>query len=269
MTAASSAIKKTAKKSLKINFVKSILVSIVVIFCYLINNNIGSVFYLIGGDALATAIFLILNLFMLSPIFFGALRYFWRLLCGVADSPLSVFYYFTSKEKYKKLLKIVFNLGIRAAIWLLILHIPYFLVSLISNVKIYEFLDITAPLWTVNLSNLNTEIFFRSLAIIGTLVLMLKYYLAPMLFVADENMDVNEALHMSVVVSKNTLFDFVYLVFSMLGWILVSLLFIPLIYTLPLFVTVYFTHCSYAVAEYNEHIKKINNENFPTFMAGI
>ena len=120
MTAASFAIKKTAKKSLKINFVKSILVSIVVIFCYLINNNIGSVFYLIGGDALATAIFLILNLFMLSPIFFGALRYFWRLLCGVADSPLSVFYYFTSKEKYIKLLKIVFNLGIRAAIWLLI-----------------------------------------------------------------------------------------------------------------------------------------------------
>ena len=45
-----------------------------------------------------------------------------------------------------------------------------------GNVKIYEFLDITAPLWTANLSNLNTEIFFRSLAIIGTLVLMLKYY---------------------------------------------------------------------------------------------
>lgn len=267
MTAASSAIKKTAKNSLKANLVKAILVSVIVIFCYLINNNIASLFYLIGGDALATAIFLILNILMLSPVFFGALRYFWRLLCGVADSPLSVFYYFNSKENYKKLLKIVFYLGIRAVILLLILHIPYFIVSLISNIKIYEFLDITTPLWTANLSNILA--FLKSIAIIGTVFFMLKYYLAPMLFVADENMDVNEALHMSEVVSKNTLFDFIYLTFSMLGWIILSLLFIPLIYTIPLFIMVYFTHCSYAVAEYNEHIKKINNENFPTFMAGI
>ncbi len=267
MTVASSAIKKTAKKSLNTHFVKAIIVSVIVLFCYLINNNIGSIFYLIGGDILANVIFWVLNIFMLSPIFFGALRYFWRLLCGVADSPLSVFYYFNAKESYKKVLKIVFYLGIRAVILLLLLHIPYLIVSLISNIKIYEFLDITTPLWTANLSNISA--FLKSIAIIGTVFFMLKYYLAPMLFVADENMDVNEALHMSVVVSKNTLLDFIYLTFSMLGWIILSLLFIPLIYTIPLFVTVYFTHCSYAVAEYNEHIKKVNNENFPTFVAGI
>ena len=98
---------------------------------------------------------------------------------------------------------------------------------------------------------------------------MLKYYLAPMLIIADENMDVNEAIHMSVVISKNTTLDFVYLAFSMIGWILLSLLFIPLLYTLPLFMMVYLTHCSFAVNEYNERINKINNENSQSFMAGI
>ena len=41
-----------------------------------------------------------------------------------------------------------------------------------------------------------------------------------------------------------------------------------LIFTLPLFITVYLTHCSFAVNEYNEHIKKINQEknDVPTKM---
>ena len=90
-----------------------------------------------------------------------------------------------------------------------------------------------------------------------------------MLLAADEEMDVNEAVHMSVVISKNTVLDFIYLLFSMLGWVLLSFFFIPLIYTIPLFITVYLTHSSIAVSEYNEHIKRVNSENFPTFMAGI
>ena len=149
----------------------------------------------------------------------------------------------------------------------IIFLIPYIAVAVISNIEIYKFLDIPIPLWTTNLSNITA--FLGYIALIGTLFLMLKYYLAPMLIIADENMDVNEAIHMSVVISKNTTLDFIYLAFNMIGWILLSLLFIPLLYTLPLFMMVYLTHCSFAVNEYNERINKINNENFQSFMAGI
>lgn len=267
MTIASSTIKKTAKESLKGNWVKAIIACAVVLFCYLINNSIGSIFYIIGGDTVANVLFWILNFFMLIPVILGAIRYFWRLLCGVADEPLSVFYYFASKGNYLKSIKLAFLLGIKLLLYAALLLIPYFAVSVISNVETYEFLDITIPLWTANLSNLSA--FLQSIALIGTIFLTLKYYLAPMLIVADDNMDVNEAIHMSVVISKNTILDLISLSFSMLGWILLSILFIPLIYTIPLFITVYLTHCTYAVGEYNEYVKKVNMESFPSFVAGI
>ena len=145
------------------------------------------------------------------------------------------------KELYKKALKLTFNFALKTVVYALLLLIPYFIVSLISNTETYEFFNITIPLWTANLSNI--AVFLKSIATVGTVFFMLKYYLAPMLVVADENMDVTEAMHMSVVISKNTTLDFVYLVFSLLGWVLLSLLFIPLIFTLPLFITVYLTVC--------------------------
>ncbi len=267
MTVASCTIKKAAKNALKNNLTKSFVVCCALLFCYLINYNISSCLYLIGGDLFANIIFIILSLFMFVPVALGSVRFFWRLLCGVSDNPISIFYYFTSKELYKKALKLILNFALKTLAYAIILLIPYFIVSVISNVETYEFFNIAIPLWTANLSNL--AVFLKSIATVGTVFLMLKYYLAPMLVIADENMDVTEAMHMSVVISKNTMLDFIYLVFSLLGWILLSLLFIPLIFTLPLFITVYLTHCSFAVSDYNEHIKKLNQENFPTFVAGI
>lgn len=267
MTVASSTIKKAAKNALNNSFIKSIVVCSALLFCYLINYSISSCINLIGGDLFSSIFFIIISLFMFAPVFFGCLRFFWRLLCGVSDNPIIIFNYFTSKENYIKALKLTFNFALKAFVYFIILSIPYFIVSLISNIKTYELLNITIPLWTANLSNI--AVFLRSIATVGTIFLMLKYYLAPMLIIADENMDVTEAMHMSVVISKNTMLDFIYLAFSMLGWILLSLLYIPLFFTIPLFITVYLTHCTFAVSEYNEHIKKLNQENFPTFVAGI
>ncbi len=267
MTVASSTIKKAAGDALKNNIIKSFVVCVSVLLCYLINYNISSCLYFLGGNTFANIFFIIINLFMFSPIIFGAIRYFWRMLCGVCDNPVSVFYYFTSKQNYLKSIKITLRLAVKAAIYAVLFFVPFFAVSVISNVKIYEFLDITIPLWTANLSNLS--VFLRSIGTIATIFAMLKFYLVPMLIVADENMDVNEAMHMSAVISKRTTLEFIFLVFSMLGWILLSLLFIPLLYTIPFFITVYLTHCSFAVSEYNEHIKNLNSQAFPSFMAGI
>lgn len=267
MTVASSTIKKTAKNALKNNYTKSIIVGSVLLFCYLINYSISSCLYFVLGDIFSSLFFIVISLFIFAPVLFGCLRFFWRFLCGVSDNPITLFHYFTSKELYLKAIKLTFNFALKAFLYFIVLSIPYFIVLLISNIKTYELLNITIPLWTANLSNI--AVFLRSIATVGTIFLMLKYYLAPMLIIADENMDVTEAMHMSVVISKNTMLDFIYLAFSMLGWMLLSLLFIPLVFTIPLFITVYLTHCSFAVSEYNEHIRKMNQESFPTFVAGV
>lgn len=267
MTVANSTIKKAAKSALKNNLINSFVIGIIVLVCYFINQNICSCLSLVMGDIYATVLFAVLNLFLLSPVILGSIRYFWRMLCGVCDNPVSVFYYYSSTENYRKSIEMTFKLIFKFFCYYILFNIPYFALSLISNVEIYESFNIPVPLWTANLSNLT--VFFSFIAKVVTVCATLKYYLAPMLIVVDENMEVNEAIHMSVVIAKGTILDCIFLIFSMLGWILLSLFFLPLIFLLPYFITVYLTHCSFAVSDYNEHIKKINNQNFPTFVTGV
>lgn len=267
MTVASSTIKTTAKDILKKNGMKSVIVCSALLFCYLINYNIISCLSLVTGDIVANVLFIVALLFLFAPVLLGALRYFWRMICGVSDNPTALFYYFTSKKLYKKSMQLILNLAVKTALFALVLLIPYFIVSAISSAEFFEAIDVAIPLWTANLANMT--VFLKTIAIVATISLMLKFYLAPMLLVADENMEVTEAIHMSAVISRNTMLDFISLIFTMLGWILLSLLFIPLLYTLPLFITVYLTHCSFAVADYNNHIKQMNEKNFPNFVAGI
>ncbi len=267
MTVASSTIKKAARDSLKNNVINSFIVCVAVLLCYLINQNICSCLFVALGNTFANILLIILNLFLFFPMLLGGIRYFWRILCGVCDNPISVFYYFINLENYLKAISIILKLAVKTILFGILFSLPYIVVSLISNAEIYERFNIAIPLWTANLSNL--AIFLRSIATVGTTFVMLKYYLAPMLIVADENMDAGEAMHMSVMISKRSMLDFIFLLFSMLGWILLSLLFIPLLYTLPLFITVYLTHCSFAVNDYNEFVKKANSQNFPTFAAGV
>ena len=81
-------------------------------------------------------------------------------------------------------------------------------------------------------------------------------------------MDAEEALLMSSVISKTSLMDFVFLGFSLILWIIASILFIPLIFTLPYFIMCYIVHSEYSVKDYNQRISKLNDESFPSFVAG-
>ena len=98
---------------------------------------------------------------------------------------------------------------------------------------------------------------------------MARYYIAPFLLIADEDMDAAEAIHMSDVISKSTMLDFIYLFFSLLGWIILSVLVIPIMFTLPYIITSVSVHTRFAIAEYNKRVDKQNSDTFPTYVAGI
>ena len=197
----------------------------------------------------------------------GFLRYIWRLISGVTDNPMALFHYFSDKKLYLKVLKLTFSLSIRAAICYLIFYIPVIILNIITGTKIYEMLNIPVPMWTFNLTNLGT--FLRFLSIAATLISVLKLYLAPMLFVADENIEVAEAIHLSNVISKKTIIDFIFLALSFIGWILLSFLSLPLIFTLPYMLLAYLIHSSAAVDAFNKEISRANYDDIPTFIAGV
>ena len=228
MTATGSAVKHTAKTALKNNWPKAAAVCVIPVCAWLIVGLTTSLTAFVANEAVGTVLFAVLSFFLLLPLFLGVIRFFWRMIFGADDSPVSVFYWFSGKSNYLRAVKLELLLAVRALFFGLILFIPAMIVDLFSGSFLYDALKIPIPLWTSNL-----------------------YYLS--LFV----------------ISKSTMLDFIYLFFSLLGWIILSVLVIPIMFTLPYIITSVSVHTRFAIAEYNKRVDKQNSETFPTFVAGI
>ena len=267
MTVGSSGIKKTAKSLLSGNMLKSVISSLVFLFCVWIGVNLSTVITTFCGSVYSYIFLFFFTLYLTIPLFFGLLRFTWRLIKDLDDKPISVFYYFSHISLYFKVLKLVFAVFFKLLPIAVILFLPVFFIWVLSQSFIFEMFDISIPLWS---RNLTYALFFsRTISNFLLIFFSLKYYIAPVLFVADEKIDVREALYMSYVISKKTSLDFIFLIFSFTGWIIVSLFAFPLIFTLPYFLTAYAVHTDLAITEYNEHIEKLNEKNYPTFSVGV
>lgn len=267
MLFSSSSIKRLSKDIFKNNaIILTVSTSIVMAVWFVIINSalIVEAFTTSAAVIICLAIF---GFLFFAPILMGFLRYVWRLVSGVADNPIALFYYFSNKKLYLKVLKFVFSLSIRVVACYLIFYIPVFALKIITGTTIYEVLNIPVPMWTFNLSNLGA--FLRFLSVVATIVSVLKLYLAPMLFVADENIECAEAIHLSTVISKRTTIDFIFLCLSFFGWILLSFLSVPLIFTMPYMILAYLIHSSAAVDAFNKEISRSSFDDIPTFIAGV
>ena len=267
MTISNSSIKKISRDILKSNYIGCIIVTAIFLTAFFICYNISALLLLVAGTYFSVGAFAVLCFFVLAPLLMGVIRYFWRLSCGTADNPVAVFYYFSSAKIFIKTLKLVFSLGLRTALSYLVFSIPTIALKVISGSWLYSVLNMPIPIWTVNLTGVISIL--HLIAFIATFFSVIKYYLAPMLFVADENIDTEEAMHLSTVISKRTLLDYIFLLFSFIGWLLLCLLIIPLIFIVPYILISYLVHCSYAVNTFNEEITKINHDDIPTFIAGV
>lgn len=263
MTAGSNVVKITAKTALKNNWLKCIAACCVYLFGHFACQFSASLLSIPFGDSVTYVIYFASLFFLLFPLLIGLIRYFWRMIMGADDSPISVFNYFLSSQLYLKALRLIFSITARVALIALIVLLPAIAVWLFSNPVVYETFDVAIPIWSSNLNSIGLLLSTVSLLVI--ISLSIKYYLAIILFVADENMEVDEAIHMSKIISKNTQFDFIFLGFSLLGWILLSLLVIPLVFTMPYIITCFAVHCRFAIADYNIFVENQNKTNFGYF----
>lgn len=260
MSVGSNVVKITAKTALGGNIIKSIVAGAIPIFIYFICQYSTIFLSSVIGDIASLCIFALMSVLLFFPIILGLLKFYWRILFSAEDSPVYVFYWFSSKEKYLKCLKFVVRFLSKIVFWLLIFNIPVLILQLLSSDAFFEFLRIPLPLWSANLS-FYTKL-FRGVAIVLSVFLTLKYYMAPVLFIADDEIDTDEAMHMSSVISKKSYIDFISLIFSHLGLILLSFLIFPLLFTLPYFLVSYLVHVRFSVAEYNLHIEKSAKQMF-------
>ncbi|MDO4608209.1 MAG: hypothetical protein Q4B40_03355 [Clostridia bacterium] len=263
MLAPSPVIKHTAKKALKPRFLQSVAACSVLIFGFFVAELIGtlvSIFADVLGYLLVSAVLII---FAIAPLFLGVLNYFMRLIWEQNDSVLIIFKYFSSKKLYMRAIKFTLMLCLKLVTVSVIFFLPYFIIWLLSNQKLYELLGLSLPVWTSNLWALNSFVVFISLLLVC--FYMIRYYLSVFIFVANDEIDVAEALNMSQIISRRTGGDFTGLLLSFAPWILLSLFVAPLIFTLPYFMASYCVHCRFAITAYNLDVDQFNSEFTPSF----
>lgn len=267
MTAGNSVVKLTAKTALKNNWIKCIAASLTLIFSCIVLLSSADYAAYISNDAVGYVILAAAVVFLVFPLFLGLVRFFWRMIFGAEDRQIVLFYYFSDSKRYKRALRLSVSLALRTAGFAVILFLPAVVIDIFSGVRIYDIMDIPIPIWTGNLYYLS--VFLKTVAAVILFFVMSRYYLAPFLAVADEDMDVEEAVHMSSTLSRDTELDFIYLIFSFLGWMLLSVLVFPLVFTMPYFLTSLSVHARFAVAEYNKKVEKNSDSGIPTFAAEL
>ena len=263
MLAPSPVVKLTARNALKGNFVKTMAVSCVLLFVLFISELTSSMVLIFAGEFIYFAVNVAFVFFGVCPFFLGVLYFFRRLIFGERDNALVVFKYFSSISEYKRALHFLFLIGIRLAFAAAILYLPSLLVGVLSSEQLYTWMGMSLPIWTSNLWALNSFLLFiSSLALV---FVMIRYYLAPTIFIANDEIHPAEAVNMSTIISRRTGADFFGLALSFAGWILLSIFVAPLIFTLPYFITSYCVHCRFAITTYNLDVDRYNASFTPSF----
>lgn len=259
MSAGNKAVKVTAKSILLKNMLRSAFASLIVIFSYLICLIISQLSTIVFTDVAYYALFIFSFIFINLPLFLGLIRFFWRMQFDAIDIPITVFVYFTSFNRYVKTVKFILSLLAKIILFALILYFPLFIIWLLTNSFIYDLLNISIPIWISNLNGIRFFVFVFSSVLL--FLISIKYYMAPILFIADENIDIKTAIKSSSIITRRTFVDFSYLLLSLIGWIILSLFHIFNFFILPYIILVYVVHSRFSIVEYNYFQTKMNENN--------
>ena len=187
--------------------------------------------------------------FFFAPLLYGALRWFW-FISKENEVPVNeIFYYFSSLKLYLRALSLSIRIFTRIIGVLIICFLPALIVGAVGSPTTYEILGSEMPSWATYVWML-----FNVLAMFGIImsfIMLLRYFAAPVLMINDGNISPQEALHLSVIISKNANGKTFAFVMSFFAWGLLSLLYIPMIFTLPYFICSYAIYCKCLIANYN------------------
>lgn len=263
MLAPSPVIKQTAKDALSRRFLTSVVVCSIFLFLLFAGVLSASTASFFAGDFGYLAILVPLIVFAIFPLILGVLCYFRRLIWEQKDSVLVVFKYFSNRAEYKRALRFSVLFFSKIALYAVVVFSPCIVIMLLSQEQVYKMLGVSLPIWASNLWTLNS--FVAIISLIVLMFAMLRFYLSPFIFVSNDDIEPAEALNMSTIISKRTGGDFFGLVLSFAGWILLSCLVAPLIFTLPYFFCAYAVHCRFAITAYNLDVERFNAANTPFY----
>lgn len=249
MLAPTRIIKNEARAALGKNRTSYTAVATILIFTVLFISLGTELISLTAGDIAAAILLIIASVLLAFPLILGVIRFYWRTFFELGGGISEVFYYFSSSLAYRRAARFAAKLAVRVIALAVICLIPAELVRALCSPKLYSLFGISIPNFATNLWLVQECLY--SIGIIVFLFLQLRYYLVPFLIVINDELSDDAVFGVSRMISKRNAYDFIGLVFSFAGWIVLSLTAIPLLYTVPYFVMAYIVHCRLAVEQYN------------------
>lgn len=248
----SSVVKNTVRAAFSGRYINTAAAALMPVFAFYMIMLLASCLLLTGfkySGLISVAILILTAFFLGYPLFLGSVRYFWRLTDGINEGPAEVFYYFSSLRLYKRAIKSALLLTFKFLTAFIPSMLPYYITVLFSNAWIYRFLGTEIPLWVAGLALLSAFLYYAGI-FIGAVIFM-RYYLFCAVVAMDDDLLIYEAAHISTMISSRSIGAFAALIVSILGWILLSLLIAPMVYTAPFIMGCYAVHCRYAIVNYN------------------
>ena len=266
MLPSSVAVKSTAKDSLKGVWPAAITVGVLLTLTYYFGMFLSELVKAVVpfNDTAVTIVTLAVYLLVLYiPLFLGALRWFWCITAKKPYDKKEVFTYFSSPKKYFRTIGFTLSLLVRLVFCALAAFFPAIIASVLSAPWFYSLLNFTMPMWSANLPVVAN--FLEVLGLILFVFLSLRFYLSGLLLVIDDDMHPGEAFYISGLISRDFLMNFIILLFSFFGWIIISLFAVPLIFTLPLLIASFTVHGRFAINYYNTKVNRWQQDNYVAF----
>lgn len=236
------AIKITAKASLKEIWPQAITIAIIVFLCVLIpqliyqmaaaalNQNIAGSF-----ERVYKCINGIFNLFVFYPLLLGMLRWFWVITAGEKAGLSLIFFYFSSKNDYSAALRTSWAFVWRIGVLNLIIYLPEALQYALGFVNISVLSDIFS---TDIIVGFFTAVCYIVYAVLCATVLLRLMPLAATV-INYRHHRISDNIREAGIISNGLCGNYINFILSMAGWLLLSLLAIPQLFTTPYFMACY------------------------------
>lgn len=250
-----SEIKHAAKKSLKHRWPEAIAVSLVLIATALLNSVMQEVLmavfkvngtwspftstdmsaYSVMACVGITVFSAVFSLAVMFPLTFGVMRWFWLVTGGSDPSIGEIFHYFSSAKMYFKTLGLSAGLYLRLIFGAIVCFAPYIAISMLTAPDLYNRFGFAMPVVMDSLTPLVS--IFGSLGFVALLMWASTYAFCYTVVFSEPELSVHRTIKRSINVSKGFRFNSVCFFFSFFGWMLAGLLVLPLIFSVPYFLS--------------------------------
>lgn len=191
---------------------------------------------------LAVAVF---QLFGLSPLFYGALDWFWQTAHGAEEPVATVFRYYETRSDYRRAVGACLAIAARLVITITVCSLPAALFYVIAEKAAVSG---RGGIYTGLL--LVIALVLEVIGLLFALLFSTRWFCVIPCLLSDETLSINHAFVLSKMMTASCRTELFVFDLHFAGWALLSLLIIPLMYTVPHFLSCYVCRAKFLIRRF-------------------